>query len=252
MQNKKYPIRSSVLNLPAVFVNYKIISKEVKYMYCKNCGQQIDDRAYVCPYCKTYTHESYGTSDAPSAGFAVLGFFIPIVGLILYLVYENKQPMRAKSAGKGALIGFIVQVVAAVVTAVIIITGLFAYFWNFSNFFNTYYNTMLFEEQADENILGKYADVTFGEFEITDKEYYYDTSLDVTVKNISDKQYTFVVTVEAVDENGARIENDEIFAYRLNAGQSEILTEFEFIDEDKIYSFKNASFNVLYIQYFEY
>ncbi len=60
------------------------------------------------------------------------------------------------------------------------------------------------------------------------------------------------MTVEAVDENGARIENDEIFAYRLNAGQSEILTAFEFIDEYKIYSFKNASFNVLYIQYFEY
>ena len=37
-----------------------------------------------------------------------LGFFIPIVGLILYLVWKDQTPLKAKSAGKGALIGAIV------------------------------------------------------------------------------------------------------------------------------------------------
>ncbi len=116
-------------------------------MYCKNCGQQIDDRSYFCPYCKTDTRDTYVTNDAPSTGFAVLGFFIPIVGLILYLVYENKQPMRAKSAGKGALIGFIVQVVAAVVISVMTVTGMFLFFYNYTNMVNSYYvafNTLMF------------------------------------------------------------------------------------------------------------
>jgi hypothetical protein len=51
------------------------------------------------------------SSDAPSMGYAVLGFFIPLAGLILYLVWKDQYPLRAKSAGKGALIGFIVDLV---------------------------------------------------------------------------------------------------------------------------------------------
>jgi hypothetical protein len=46
--------------------------------------------------------------DAPSGGFAVLCFFIPLVGLILYLVWKDEYPLKAKSCGKGALIGVIV------------------------------------------------------------------------------------------------------------------------------------------------
>jgi hypothetical protein len=45
--------------------------------------------------------------DAPSGGFAVLCFFIPLVGLILYLVWKDEYPLKAKSCGKGALIGAI-------------------------------------------------------------------------------------------------------------------------------------------------
>jgi hypothetical protein len=46
--------------------------------------------------------------DAPSGGFAVLCFFMPLVGLILYLVWKDEYPLKAKSCGKGALIGAIV------------------------------------------------------------------------------------------------------------------------------------------------
>jgi len=56
----------------------------------------------------------YQEPDAPSAGFAVLGFFIPIVGLILWLVWKDNTPLKAKSAGKGALIGFIVSIVLTI------------------------------------------------------------------------------------------------------------------------------------------
>ena len=48
--------------------------------------------------------------DASSFGYAVLGFFIPAAGLVLYLVWREQTPLRAKSAGKGALIGVIVWI----------------------------------------------------------------------------------------------------------------------------------------------
>ena len=47
--------------------------------------------------------------DAPSFGYAVLGFFFPIVGLILFIVWKDQYPLRSKSAGKGALISVIVN-----------------------------------------------------------------------------------------------------------------------------------------------
>ena len=71
---------------------------------------------------ETVQQYSYGdgsrTPDIPSAGMTVLGFFFPLVGLILYLVFKDEMPLKAKSAGKGALIGVIT---GAVVSVLIII-----------------------------------------------------------------------------------------------------------------------------------
>lgn len=90
-------------------------------MFCKNCGKEIDDRAAICPNCgvptdeKAFSQNTVKENDAPSAGFAVLCFFIPILGLILYLVWKDEYPLKAKSCGKGALIAVIVDIVLAVI-----------------------------------------------------------------------------------------------------------------------------------------
>lgn len=64
--------------------------------------------------------------DKPSFWFSLLGFFFPIVGLILYLVYENKKPKRAKSAGKGALAGFITKIVISAAAVLISMKMIFS------------------------------------------------------------------------------------------------------------------------------
>lgn len=46
--------------------------------------------------------------DSGSFGWAVLGFFIPLAGLVLWLVWRDGRPLSASRAGKGALVGFIV------------------------------------------------------------------------------------------------------------------------------------------------
>ena len=51
------------------------------------------------------------TEEESTFGWAVLGFFFPLIGLILYLVWKDTKPQASKSAGKGALIGVIVGVV---------------------------------------------------------------------------------------------------------------------------------------------
>ncbi|NEG55786.1 hypothetical protein GFD21_08460 [Bifidobacterium sp. SMA15] len=41
----------------------------------------------------------------------MLGFFIPIVGLILFLVWKDSRPNDAKKAGMGALVSVIIGIV---------------------------------------------------------------------------------------------------------------------------------------------
>lgn len=88
-------------------------------MTCKKCGREFNEGTF-CPNCGYNNAEQAQAptpvvNDAPSFGYAVLCFFFPIVGLILYLVWKDKTPLRAKSCGKGALIGFIVGVVLNII-----------------------------------------------------------------------------------------------------------------------------------------
>lgn len=130
-------------------------------MYCKNCGNVLSEGAQFCDKCgagvsqnpqggtgspvqngqayqggnaSTQYHVQSGTGqygnpyDAPSGGMAVLGFFFPIIGLILYLVWKDEKPLRAHSAGKGALIGVIAGVVLYILGAVLPFAFLFSAF----------------------------------------------------------------------------------------------------------------------------
>lgn len=85
-------------------------------MYCKNCGKNIDDNASVCFYCGVVTDKGKSDmADKGSAGWGVLGFFFPLIGFILFLVWHHTKPKSAKSAGIGALIGVILYVVFVII-----------------------------------------------------------------------------------------------------------------------------------------
>lgn len=89
--------------------------------FCSHCGAQIDDNAVICVKCGcSVSGAKIDPQDAPSTGFAVLSFFFPLIGLILYLVWHSSSPMKAKSCGKGALIGVIVSVVVSILYVVVI------------------------------------------------------------------------------------------------------------------------------------
>lgn len=110
-------------------------------MFCRKCGQQMDDFALLCPKCGTSTtdqiqvphppsyqqpvyqqppyqqppyqqpyqqpYSSAPVNDVPSGGMKFLSFLIPILGLILYFAWKDQKPISAKAMGKAAAIGFI-------------------------------------------------------------------------------------------------------------------------------------------------
>lgn len=107
--------------------------------YCKNCGLNVSDETKYCPNCGNYLDESRPENSRPdssyskdkgSFGWGVLGFFFPLVGLILFLVWRTELPLRAKSVGKGALISAIISIVLMVFYFVIIGSLLGGFIWS--------------------------------------------------------------------------------------------------------------------------
>jgi len=229
-------------------------------MYCLKCGQIIDPKCTFCANCGYQIGITQNQNDdAPNTGFAVLGFFIPIVGLILYLVFESKQPLKAKSAGKGALIGFISGIVVSIIATILMMVGSFAFMDKMVSIYDREYSNSdnifgdkteeILEKYLDVNIgkLEKYLDVNIGKFAIEEEKYFEKTKLSVTVKNKGEKKKTFTIEIEAVDKNGARLETDILFAQDLNAGQSMSLDAFTSSWPEKIGKLENATFQVLEI-----
>lgn len=67
-------------------------------------------------------------------GFAIIGFLVPLAGLIIYAVKHSTEPLQAKSAIIGALISYgislvfsILSVMLMVVIYILMFAGMFAY-----------------------------------------------------------------------------------------------------------------------------
>lgn len=89
--------------------------------YCKKCGQPLEVDYKVCPICGTKVRDEYHTNQTANditqqheMLWGVLGFFVPLVGLILFLLWQEQKPLVAKYIGLGALIGFASRVVFGV------------------------------------------------------------------------------------------------------------------------------------------
>lgn len=88
-------------------------------MYCGNCGTKLKDGK--CPKCdkketkkvtkKVTKVEEPKKDEGNTFGWGVLGFFVPIVGLILFIVWFNSRKKASKAAGIGALIGVIKNII---------------------------------------------------------------------------------------------------------------------------------------------
>jgi len=81
--------------------------------YCKNCGQPLEVDYKVCPMCGTRVVDEYYQSEHVQEThqqnellWAILGFFFPVIGIVLFFIWQNTKPVIAKYIGIGALLGF--------------------------------------------------------------------------------------------------------------------------------------------------
>ena len=82
-------------------------------MLCNKCGRQVIDGANFCPFCgadlRYQRNNNSGLSgyinpnDETNFGYTLLSFFMPYIGLVLYIVWLKEFPKRAKSCLNGLI-----------------------------------------------------------------------------------------------------------------------------------------------------
>jgi len=96
----------------------KMIDERDDYMFCRNCGNKLEDNDKFCGVCGTpkFTPNNVqgtpvinnGTKQQDNTNdkviFGVIGFFAPIVGIILSIVSQKEKPEAAK-------VGLIVSII---------------------------------------------------------------------------------------------------------------------------------------------
>jgi predicted RNA-binding Zn-ribbon protein involved in translation (DUF1610 family) len=102
--------------------------------YCTNCGKPIDDEAVICPNCGRAIESAKRSNDSDSKSWWCLGFFTslfftPIIGLILWLVWKDEAPMKAKQVGRGTLWSLLpvaILIAVFIIVYVVAIVGIVA------------------------------------------------------------------------------------------------------------------------------
>lgn len=168
-----------------------------------------------------------------------LSFILALIGILFAIVSLIK-----KASKKMAIAGIIICVItcyATVKAQEATVNAINDAFGEVESSFNdaTGDNT---EEIAKNN-----CDVSFGTIEVSTSYGYSEAKLPVTITNIGSESKSFTVQIEALDENGTRIETDTVYVSNLGAGQSAIENAFTLTSSDTAKQLKSATFNVVSI-----
>ena len=92
--------------------------------YCSNCGSEINENQGVCLNCGSIQASQQVKAPIKDEGgflYGLIGFCVPIAGLILFLIWRDEKPKSSKSAGIGALVSVISGIVLYVILIIIFV-----------------------------------------------------------------------------------------------------------------------------------
>ena len=104
--------------------------------YCTKCGKEIHDEAVICPGCGCSTgyvpaneqnNDSTVQNDEVSVGLCVLSIFLPLFGVIYWIVKHKEYPKKSKVCG---ITGIISGVLGFVIGKILIQTIISELFWS--------------------------------------------------------------------------------------------------------------------------
>lgn len=151
-------------------------------MICKWCNKEVENNAKFCGYCgsnlqeqvnnqafsqpkiidqssvnqtnlnNTINYSSNIVEEKVNIGFVLLSVFVPIAGLIIFLVMKDKNKKTAKASGLAALISFIASFILSIVSFIIITQAVKIEVNNFENNDKPYVEETENEEEVDNDL----------------------------------------------------------------------------------------------------
>ena len=171
------------------------------------------------------------------------GYPVPPNSVAAQPAYGYGYPPQQPKKNNGVLIAVVVGAVAlgAVAFMVFVVPMIFI------GKTTSDVNELISESKGGntEQILQNELDVTFRTF-TRDPDFTYITSgkFPITVRNKGGDRATYNVQVEAVDADGNRIAEDNLYVANLGAGQSVTKDAFKFVDDDDYRKLTRATFGV--------
>jgi uncharacterized protein (DUF983 family) len=104
-------------------IKSKKMKEEHDMAYCSKCGEEKDYQNGKCEKCGFQPQLNQNSSFANDDGgflWGLLGFCVPIVGLVLWLIWRTERPVTAKAAGMGALVSVILNIVFSIIYVAIV------------------------------------------------------------------------------------------------------------------------------------
>ena len=97
-------------------------------MFCKNCGQEVNDKAVVCIHCgcsleeKKETVNTVDTSEANESKTTIgvlMGLFLGLIGLIIGICLYKEGTVARKTFLKGFWIAFGISMAISIIVGII-------------------------------------------------------------------------------------------------------------------------------------
>lgn len=82
--------------------------------FCSYCGCRLDSIPYKekePQYQGNYSAYRQSSEDMPSLGYALLGFFLPLIALFVYFKEKDNYPRKAESLLHGAFVKLVFWVI---------------------------------------------------------------------------------------------------------------------------------------------
>lgn len=84
-------------------------------MFCQKCGSHIENEFDKCPECgfqaQPNINNNVNPEDKVNTALAIVSFFFPIVGIILWAVNNKTTPVSSKTYLKVSVVSFILCVI---------------------------------------------------------------------------------------------------------------------------------------------
>jgi uncharacterized membrane protein YvbJ len=95
--------------------------------YCTKCGKELMDEAVVCPQCGCATEawnvkKAKEQDDEINVGLCVLSAFLPLFGIIYWIVKNQETPRRARACGITAIASIAVSIVLNIIGTIMLAT----------------------------------------------------------------------------------------------------------------------------------